>query len=404
MMSAPPDHALQRRTYRVWHAVGVLVLVAVAVVLLYRPMAVVLGPILVALLVVYLLNPLVSRLERRRVPRFLGTLLVYIAIASVIVGGGRLLGPLLGQQMTNFLQDAPDLGETLARRLGGFMASLGFNVDTSTLLDAEGLRQRFADFVAQEENRGAVETGLTVLGGVARSAFSVVLSVVVGPIVAFYLLVGLPNFLGLARRLIPPTHRTEVEHVAGQLSSVVGGFVRGQLAVAAFVGVAVNVALGVAGLPYWLIIGVIAGVTNLVPLLGPLVAGALAVAVALVSDGTALALLVLVLMTAIQQLESSVVTPLVMGASVRVHPLAVLLGVIVAGTLWGVLGMFLVVPVVAALKVLASHLWRTRVPWAVVDPGLEAPPGPDPVHGPDPVEGARVEPAMGTVRDADGAR
>jgi predicted PurR-regulated permease PerM len=403
-MSEPPPIALQRKTYRVWFAVGVVVLVAVAVGLLYRPLAVLLAPILVALLVVYLLNPLVSRLERWGVPRFLGTMLVYFAIGTAVVVGGRLLGPLLGQQISNFLRDAPDLGATLAQRLGGLLASLGFDVDTSTLLDADELRERFADFVSEEENRGAVETGLTVLTGFARSAFALVVGLVVGPIVAFYLLVGLPGFIGLARRLVPPTHRTEVEHVAGQLSSVVGGFVRGQLLIAAFVGVAVSIALGAVGLPYWLIIGVIAGVTNLVPLLGPLVAGALGVTVALVSDGTGLALLVLVLMTAIQQLESSVVTPLVMGASVRVHPLAVLLGVIVAGTMWGVIGMFLVVPVVAAAKVLASHLWRTRVPWAVADPELDDPPGPDPVHGPQPpVEGAHVDSALGTVRDTDGA-
>lgn len=400
-MSGPPLTTLQRRTYRVWFAVGVLVLVAVALGLLYRPLTIILAPILVALLVVYLLNPVVSLLQRRGVPRFFGTLATYIVIGTVLVGGGRLLLPMLGQQISNFFADAPDLGTTLTARISDLFGAMGLDVDVATLFDGEAIQERLTDFVADEENRGAVETGLAALSGLARSAFSLVFGLVVGPIVAFYLLVGLPKFTTLLRRLIPPTHRTEVEHVARQLSLVVGGFVRGQILVATFVGVAVSVALGLIGLPYWLIIGIIAGVTNLVPLLGPFVAGLLGVTVALVTDGAGLALLVLVLMTAIQQTESSVVTPLVMGASVRVHPLAILLGVIVAAALWGVLGMFLVVPVVAGAKVLASHLWRTRVPWAIADPELDDPPGPDPVQGPVPPEpeGARVEPLLGTAGD-----
>jgi predicted PurR-regulated permease PerM len=246
---------------------------------------------------------------------------------------------------------------------------------------------------------------LAALTGLARGAFALFFGLTVGPVIAFYLLVDLSNFTAMVRRLVPPRHRAEVEHVGGELAKVVGGFVRGQLLIALFVGAATSTALGLVGLRFWLVIGVIAGFANLVPLLGPFVAGVLGVTVALVTDGLGLAVLVMVLMTGVQQLESSVLSPLIMGRTVRIHPLAVLFGVLIAAALWGVLGMLLVVPAVAAAKVLASHVWRTRVPWAVEDPELEHPPGPEP----DPAEEATaaaegIDPVSLSAEGLDDAR
>jgi predicted PurR-regulated permease PerM len=364
MTDPAPLTRLQRLTYRVWLAVGVLLLGAAAVVLLLRPLAVVLAPLVVALLLIHLLNPGVSALARRGVPRLLGTLLCFLIVAGVITGGSALLAPVLSAQLASFGEAAPDLGVTLKQQLGELLEAIGLDVDLAALLDAEAIGEQLSQFVAAEENRTTISSILAALSGLARSALTVVLAVIVGPVVAFYVLADLPNLLRNARRLIPPDRRAEVELVAGELSTVVGAFIRGQLIVAAFVGVAASFALWLVGLPYHLVIGTIAGVTNLVPLLGPFVAGALAVTVAVVTEGLGYGLLVLLIMTGVQQLESSVLQPLIMGRVVRLHPLAVLLGVIVAAALYGIFGMLVVVPLLAGAKVLAAHLWRTRVPWA----------------------------------------
>jgi predicted PurR-regulated permease PerM len=381
-MSGQPLNRLQRATFRVWLAVGILVLVGVALRLLYRPIAVVLAPILIAIILVYLFNPIVTALERRGLPRLIGTAVTYLVIGAIVGGAGTLLLPLLGAQIANFAADAPELGRTLKVQVSDFLGAFGFQVDLAQVFNLDTVGERFSEFVTDDGNAGAVAVVLAALSGLARGAFALVFGLTVGPVIAFYVLVDLRNFSEKALRLVPPQHRTEVEHVGGELGKVVGGFVRGQLLIALFVGGATSLALGVVGLRFWLIIGVISGFANLVPLLGPFVAGVLGVTVALVTDGLGLALLVMVLMTGVQQLESSVLSPLIMGRTVRIHPLAVLFGVLIAAALWGILGMLLVVPAVAAAKVLASHVWRTRIPWAVGDPLVETPPGPEPTHGP----------------------
>lgn len=382
---------LQRLTYRVWLAVGILVLAAVALRLLARPLAVILAPAVVALLIVHLLNPAVTALERRGVPRLLGTLLTYLAVAAVIVGASAVLVPVLSAQVQSFAAEAPDLGTTLRDRLAQALSPLGLDVDPAAVFDTQAIGQQISDFVAAEENRSTLTALLTVASGLARSAFTVVFGLVIGPVVAFYVLADLPGMLATVRRLLPPDRRAEVEQVAGQLARVVGGFVRGQLIVAVFVGVATTIVLAIIQLPYYLVIGVIAGVTNLIPLLGPFVAGLLGVTVALVTDGVGYALLVVALMTGVQQLESSVLSPLVLGRVVRIHPLAVLLGVVVAAALYGIFGMLVVVPLIAGAKVLAMHLWRTRVPWAELDEaGLPPPHDADDALTEDAASGAPV--------------
>lgn len=362
-MTAPLTR-LQRITYRVWLTVGILVLLTVGALVLARPLAIILAPVLVALLLVYLLNPFVTAMARRGLPRVVATLVTYLVLGSVLVATATIVLPLLSAQITSFAEAAPDLSLTLRERLDELTAVLGLPVQVPTVLDAQAVGAQFSEFVAAEENRGAITAIVLALSGFARSAFTVVFGLTIGPVVAFYVLADLPNLLATVRRLLPPERRAEVEQVAGELTRVVGGFVRGQLLIALAVGVASTIVLGVAGLPFWLVIGVIAGVTNLVPLLGPFVAGSIGVTVALLTDGVGFAVIVLVLMTGIQQLDSSVLSPLIMGRVVRVHPLVVLLGVLIAAALYGIVGMLVVVPLIAGAKVLAQHLWRTRVPWA----------------------------------------
>jgi hypothetical protein len=124
------------------------------------------------------------------------------------------------------------------------------------------------------------------------------------------------------------------------------------------------------GLPFWLLVGVLAGVTNVIPLLGPFVAAVVGVSIALVSEGLGLAALVLLVLVVVQQLDNQVISPLVRGRNVRLHPLVVLLALEIAGTVYGVLGLLIAVPTVAAASVLARHLWETRVPWATIPPAL----------------------------------
>jgi predicted PurR-regulated permease PerM len=210
-----------------------------------------------------------------------------------------------------------------------------------------------------------------VLGGIsglATGLLRLLIVLVLGPVIAFYVLVDLPRLRDWSLRHIPPGYRIEATQVGQELSAVMGGYLRGQLLVALFVGSAVTLGMWLIDLPFWLVVGIVAGLTNLVPLLGPFVAGAIGGTIALANGGVSFALLVIVVLTVVQQMDNHLISPLVMGQSVQLHPLMVLFALLIAGTLYGFIGLLIAVPTVATGRVLAHHAWITRVPWAQDEP------------------------------------
>ncbi len=358
-MSAAPG-PVQRAAHLVWLAVGAFALLWIAWRVLARPLAVIVPPLLLATVIVYLLAPMVAGLERRGLPRWAGALLAYVAALLLLAAIGALLVPLLTEQLQSFAERLPDLLTELGRDLDRRLAPFGLAVPIGDPIDAAALQGN----VEQAVQGGALAGLLGGLSGLALGLFHIVIVLTLGPVVAFYVLVALPRLRVFVHELIPPQHRAEAVDVGSKLHVVVGGFIRGQLLVALFVGLATSIALAALGLPFWLLVGVTAGMTNVVPLLGPFVAGALGVSIALVSEGVGLAALVVLVMVVVQQVDNHVISPLVMGRNVHVHPLVVLLALVIAGTVYGVVGLLVAVPAVAAGSVLARHFWETRVPWA----------------------------------------
>lgn len=351
-----------------WTVVGAVLLAAAAAYLLWEPLAVVLAPLLLAGLIIHLLDPLVSGLARRGVARWIGTAVIYLALA---LGGVVLLAvcaPLVVAQVSSLVEEAPALRERGAELLNGVGASAGIDVHIGADEDPEAIREEVVRETGQAlEDDGSRRRLVALLGGMsgaAAGAARMLLVLALGPVLAFYLLADLPRIRQVARRMVPPARREDTAELMAAMSAVVGGYVRGQLVVALFVGVATSAGLALIGLPFWLIVGVVAGVTNLVPFVGPFIGGALGVAIALLTGGWGVALAVVAVVVVVQQLDSQVVGPLVMRRAVALHPAAVVLALVVAGALYGIGGMLIAVPAVAVTKILAEHLWHRHVPWA----------------------------------------
>lgn len=141
------------------------------------------------------------------------------------------------------------------------------------------------------------------------------------------------------------------------------GFFRGQLFVAVVVGVMAAVALRIVGLPYWLVIGMIAGFFNIVPLIGALVGAVPAVLVAATFKPPIYILWTAVALIVVQQIDNHLISPNVMRFTVRLHPVTVMLSLIAGAALGGFWGMLVTVPIVASVKMVLGHFWKTRVPW-----------------------------------------
>jgi predicted PurR-regulated permease PerM len=181
------------------------------------------------------------------------------------------------------------------------------------------------------------------------------------PVLALYILIDLERFKANAIGLTPPRYQEEVSYVASEVGLAMGSFVRGQLLVAVIVGIASSAALWLIDLPFWLLIGIVAGFLNLIPFLGPIVGGALAVLVALLNGDLWQALWAVVAFVIIQQVDNHLITPMIQRTRVNLSPLVIVLALVVGGTLAGLLGVVVAVPITAAVRIIVGHLWRTRV-------------------------------------------
>ena len=338
---------LLRWGLRAWSVVGIVVLGWLTVRLLGY-VSVLLLPLIVAAMITFLLNPLVSALARRHVPRVLGTSLAYLAVLGLLFGGMTyLVAPVLVEQVQAGVAALPDDLSGVEEQLQDQLDRFGVDAD----VDASQAQQWLVD------NREQLLGSLTGVGAATASLLVVLSMVLIGTVAAFYLLVDLPRLKRTCLALIPPDRREEVATVAGDVGATIGGFLRGQLLVAGFVGIATSIAMQLLGLPLWLVVGIVAGVTNVVPFIGPFIGGALAVAIALVNGEPLLALWAALAILVIQQVESQVVSPLVVGRSVELHPVIIILAVILGGSIAGVLGLLVAVPVAASARVLFRHVW-----------------------------------------------
>ena len=352
-----------------WATIGLLLLGYIIFRYALYPVRIIFPPLVVALVLVYVLNPLVSRLQERGISRLLAALITYVVFLSLIVVGLLYLIPVLADQVRGFARTVPALIDRAQDSIRSLAARVGLNLDTGLVLNTENQRQ--------------VLNFLGRLLSLTRGLFHVALILILGPILAFYLLVDLPKIRRGLQAFIPARRRPEVESVLQDLGRALGGFFRGQLLVALFVGIASSLALYIVGLPYWALVGMIAGLFNLIPLVGPFIGAIPALFIAFTTTTTGEGLLRLepgwpmalgasVALLTVQQIDNHIMSPNIVARTVKLHPVTVMLGLLAGGTLLGVWGMLMAVPTIAAVKILILHAWDTRLTWPPPRPVQEA--------------------------------
>lgn len=349
---------LRRLALIVWTAIGILLLgtglvyAAVTVRFIWLPLTLAVGAVII-------LSPLVRFFVRRGLHRVLATVLAFLVSAAALVLGGFLVFPTIGQQAAEFSSDLPQLYGTVVTWIEDTAARIGF--DLAEVWTAGAI----SDWLSDPANQETIQQVLASLGagagrlifGVTEAAFVLLLT----PVIAFYLLIDLDRFRTGTLELTPDNLRDEVSYVGSRLAASMGAFVRGQLLIALIVAIMSSFGMWIIDLPFWLIVGIVAGITNLVPFVGPILGSALGVLIALISGSLTQALLALIIFVVIQQIESQILTPVVQRTMVKMAPVFVLLAIIVGGILAGVLGVLVAIPVAVALRILIGHVWRTRV-------------------------------------------
>ncbi len=335
--------------------------------LLLTWLAPVLMPFVLAAVLAYALHPLVERMHRRRVPRWLGAglaiaLLMLAALAVVL-----LIVPVVSKQVPLIREQVPALLEHLNEWLLPLAARFGMDLQIDVALVRDWLRQLVAGH--ESELFDGLLASLRI-GGSALLAFMG--NLVLMPIVAYYLLLDWAALVARVKRLVPPRWAQRTQRFLDETDDVLGQYLRGQLLVMGILAVFYTVALALVGLKLALPIGVFTGLAVFVPYLGFGLGLVMALLAALLQFQAALGVALVAGVYAIGQVvESMYLTPRLLGERIGLHPIAVIFALLAFGHLFGFVGVLIALPASAVLLVairrlkavyLASDLYRDGQP------------------------------------------
>lgn len=304
-------------------------------------------PFFLGVFLAYLLDPFVTLLERRGMARVWALAAVYAVIVGTAAWIGVKLMPILVRELESFARDLPAMTREAEALLGDF-------------------ETHYRSWAMPESMRAAVDEAIGGIGAdidrfvrelVQRilGLFSYALGIAVSPVLAFYILYDWKKLREQALCLLPSAWRSKCMLMARDVNAVLHGVIRGQILTSLAVAALITSGLYAMGIPYALLIGVLAGVLDVIPYFGALIGALPAVGMALLQSPFS-ALKVAVLFVVVHQLESAVIQPKIVGDIAGLHPLTVIFFAFVGGELGGLAGMLLSVPVAAVGKVCLRHL------------------------------------------------
>lgn len=304
----------------------------------------------------YLGDPLVDRLEAWRVPRTAGVVIVFASLTLAAIILGLLLVPMLQEQIVTLAKRIPEFLDALQNR---WLPAIGIDLPADFRFDVASLRELVAQHWGEA---GGLAAGLWAsLSKSGVAAMTLVGNLALIPVVTFYLLRDWDLLVARIAELIPRQWLPTATALANETDEVLSAFIRGQLLVMLALAVVYTVGLWIVGLDLALLIGLIAGMVSFVPYLGFIIGILLAVIASLIQNAELLPLLGVALVFGVGQLlESTVLTPWLVGDRIGLHPVAVIFAVLAGGQLFGFVGVLLALPVAAAMAVFVrfgTRLW-----------------------------------------------
>jgi Predicted permease len=340
----PMDPKRRRRYLQIAFGLGALV-VSIGVLYLLRDF---LGAIVLGAAIAFLIQPGIARLVGLGVPRVLAIALIFVVIITALAGLVLLVVPLVVNEVGTLQAQAPGLAAAAQDRINSLQGAVqvfGFKIDLTGA--TESITSHLREYLLGQFGN-AVGLGLTAL--------TTLLQLLLTFIVAFLLALDAAAIRRVLRRLVPNDYRTDFDQIWRRIRKMLYAYMRGQLIIAALIGLLSGIACAVLGLPDAIALGLVAGITALIPYLGPFIGAIPAILVGLAASPLK-ALLIVAVYFVISNVILNFVYPKVVGDAVRLPPILVILAFI-AGFSWaGILGMFVAVPLAAALRILFDHIY-----------------------------------------------
>jgi len=340
-----------------WFAILIFVLLSLLVLYMLiqiRPLLVgtydfikaVLAPFFVAMIVSYVLNPVVNLLNERKVPRTIAILLIYAVFFTTLTVILMNIIPVLVMQLNELNDHMPDI------MMRGQSMFDGLN--QSKLMPGSVREGIYASMRAWEQNISLmISKFINGIGGTINMVFTAFIV----PFLAFYILKDFQLIEKTALTIVPKKRRKEVASLLIDIDNALGSYIRGQFLVGLIVGILAYIGYWIIGMPYPLLLAGIVAIFDIVPYLGPFLGAAPAVIMASTVSWK-MVLLVILVNTIVQIMESNIVSPQVVGRTLNMHPLIIIFALLVGGEVGGVVGLILAVPFFAAMKVIIQHVFK----------------------------------------------
>lgn len=305
----------------------------------------VLAPFVIALIISYVLNPIVRLLNERKVPRTAAVLLIYAVFITSVVVVVMNLTPMFVKQLGELNEHMPEL----TVRAQGLFDGLNEN-----RLVPESVRNGINNALLKAED--ALSTFISNLVNGIGSTINTLMVAFIVPFLAFYILKDYQLIEKTVLATVPRTHRRNAIKLVIDIDTALGNYIRGQFLVCLLVGLFAYLGYWLIGMPYALLLASIVAVFNIIPYLGPFFGAAPAIIMAS-TVSLKMVLFVVLVNFIVQILEGNVISPQVVGRTLHLHPLLIIFALLVGGKLAGIIGLILAVPVFAVLKVIVQHIF-----------------------------------------------
>lgn len=309
-------------------------------------------PLVMSAVVYYLLKPLVDWAEKQGVGRTAAITLVFTLVVLLLIGAVATVVPMIEEQLMSFIKNLPNYVREVEKQSTQILKDERLETFRPQLENVITNFSSKALEYAQTISKSAVDWAGNVAGAVAR----VTVAIIIAPFIIFYFLRDGKQMKEQFVSQLPTAIRPSVSRVLSGMNSQLSGYVQGQVTVAIVVGIMFSILFTIIGLPYAVTFGIMAGFLNMIPYLGSFLAMVPVVILALV-DGPLMLVKVAVVFTIEQTIEGRFVTPLVLGSKLSIHPITIMFILLTAGATFGVWGVFLGIPIYAAVKVVVVELF-----------------------------------------------
>ena len=329
---------------------GILVFNALGIGPIMLRLLKILLPLFIGLILAWLFKPIVNKLMKKGMKKGIACTLVYVIFIGIICWIFFTLIPLLYNQINDLINQFPTISASVQKWInnvfGRFDGIPGFNVDEMKLNLLARL-QEFGTNISSKLPEYILKIGTSLVSGIG--------TFLIGLVIGFFLLISVDNPIEAMRDFVPAKVHSVIEGILRSINKAARSFISGAIIDSTLVFVVTSLLLWIVGLKAPILFGLFCGITNVIPYAGPYIGGAPAVIVGL-SQSPVTGLLTLAMLVIIQSIEGSFLQALIMSKSTKLHPVTIMMGLLVFGHFWGIPGMFISTPVIAAAKEVLVYL------------------------------------------------